>query len=293
MPAIGLGDQGGETGRTGRLDGEIEMLVEQRHGGADGIVIDQHDVVDDGADAGDGVGDRHAHRDAVSDRIDRGPVLLLVQDCLRHRRRPGRRDGDDPDSGRCLGQPGADPRHQRPVAERQQDMVERVGIARQLDADRAGALGDRGLCAVFHVYLAQAPRMGGREFLGGVEIMPGEPDVGAKRVHRRDLAGGCVDGGKDGDRNAASPRRPGKPLAEIAGRSAHQMLIVVEPRDKGAGAAALEGADRVGCLVLELDLGADRTVERGGPAHRGVAEDRVDRIERGGDSGGGWVSHGR
>ena len=124
---------------------------------------------------------------------------------------------------------------ERTVPDRNQGGVGAKDGLDALERDRPGALGDLGLATVLDELGAGFPGVGEGRFLGGVEVLPDEADLGAEVSHGADLVGIRVQGRENRERNSRPPGRPGEALAEVSRRpgdpSRSPGREAAEPRD--------------------------------------------------------------
>jgi hypothetical protein len=204
---------GGDPGGPRRLHQDPGRVGDQLHRGAELIVVDENHLVDQLDDPRKGLGHRICDRERSGDRPlaghrDRAPG----DEALCHGGGAARAHAHDPGL-RPSGFEGArDASDQRAVTELDDGGVDRIH-RRQLDSDRAGALGDGGVQPVDHQVAALVR---GGVLAGGRLGALGHLDLGAERAHAGDLPLGCVGPDEDVGRGASRPGRVGEPLPEVA-----------------------------------------------------------------------------
>ncbi|MNS88116.1 hypothetical protein D3C72_1220800 [compost metagenome] len=238
------------------LGHSAHVVEDVLHRRADGVRVDQDDVVQQVAAQAEGLVAGSAHRYPVGEQADliQGHHMTGVDGAL-HRRGVGGFDADDLRLGAQETDDGRHPRRQTAAADRDEDGVDRVGVlAQDLQPDRALS-GD-------HVRVVERVDEGCAGLLfqgagvgvGVVEAVAVQDDVSAERLDRRHLdarRGGRHD---DGRGRAAFRRRQRHALRVIARRGADdaaRQLGLAQGGDLVVGAANLEREDRLQVLALQ------------------------------------------
>ena len=251
----GPGLEPGE-GEGARRFGHGAAVVEDvLDGGADGVVVDGDDLVQQVPAQAEGFGSGAAHGDAVAEQADliQGHHLARLDRRL-HGGGVDRLDADDPGAGSEEFDDGGDAGGQASAADGDEDGGDGFGVlAGDLQPDRALAGDDVGVVERVYEDGAGLRRAPGRLGEGLVEGVAMQDHVAAQRPHGGDLDGGRGDRHDDGRDRAALPRREGDTLGVVAGRGADdaaRQLLRRQGGDLVVGAADLEREDRLQVLAL-------------------------------------------
>src|SRR5262249_14818746 len=193
------------------------------------------------------MGDRERGRDgAVAHHGER----TLCGEALRHRRSAAWAAAADPSSRGTVLEPASDAGDECAPAELTDCGVEVAGSL-ELEPDRSGTLGDRGLEPIED---QDAVLSFCGVLAGGCLRVVANVDSCAERAHARDLPCGDIGRDEDVDRRLARAGGVCEPLPEVARRRTDPDLFRIELSGQQRRAATLEATDRIQRLDLDDDL---------------------------------------
>ena len=265
----------------GGLEDAARVLEHVLDGGADGVGVDHHVVVDEGAGNAEGLFADQLHRGAVGKQADIGerhaPPLAHR---LQHRVGVHRLHADHAH----LGTHGLDvtrhARNQTAAADGHEDGVQRaLVLAQDLHRHRALAGDDIGIVEGMHESQALVPLQQQRMAVGVGVAVAMQHDLAAQGLHGVDLQARCRHRHHDDGAAAQALGRQRHTLGVVAGRGADHAArqhFRREPHHLVVGAAQLEAENGLLVFTLEQHVVGDPARQVASGLQRRLARHVVD-----------------